>query len=220
MNYSEKMKKIGLSILAFLGLTVTINAQIDAGSLMGLPSATTAEMNAITSPAMGGCLFNTDDGTIYYYTGSNWQRATDDQNASEINLVTAIDLDEGGASSPTNETTVEEAIQAIAPITSRAGRVFYPPSIAIDASSNVTNAQINLYNQYVNQFASASMVYNPSAPNAIPTYAANELNYYVTYYDPAVFANITITDAGLMEYDIIGQPADYNSLINVVFVVK
>ena len=50
--------------------------------------------------------------------------------------------------------------------------------------------------------------------------AESALYYYVTYYDPTVFDNISIDANGVMTYDIIGQPADYNSLINVVFVVK
>ena len=58
------------------------------------------------------------------------------------------------------------------------------------------------------------------APAAIPTYASTDLYYYVTYFDPTVFDNVSIDASGVMTYDIIGQPADYNSLINVVFVVK
>ncbi len=213
------MKKAFLTVV-FVATALVGNAQIDANSLMGLPTATTVEMNGITGAAAGQSLYNTDEDAIYYYTGTVWQRATDDQTAAEVNLVSAVDMNEGGASSPTNESTVEEAIQAIAPITSKAGRVFYPPSIAIDASTNVTDAQINLYNEYVNQFASAGTIASTGAPAAIPTYLANELYYYVTYFDPAVFANIEIDANGVMEYDIIGQPADYNSLINVVFVVR
>ncbi|UJH68042.1 hypothetical protein [Allomuricauda sp. SCSIO 65647] len=214
------MKKLILSIIVLLTFSMSVKAQIDAGSLMGLPTVdTTVNMNGIVGPAIGAIVYNLEEQVIYYYTSTGWQRATDDQDASEVNLVTAVDMDEAGAASPTNETTVEEAIQAIAPITSRAARVFYPPSIAIDASTN-GNFSINLYTEYTNQFASASMVHNPSAPSAIPVYAANELDYYVTYYDPSVFRNLSIDDNGLLNYEIWGQPADYNSLINVVFVVK
>src|SRR5690606_25542742 len=54
---------------------------------------------------------------------------TDDQDASEVNLDNPVDVD----GDSTNEGTVEQVIQAIAPITSKAARIFYPPSIAIDA---------------------------------------------------------------------------------------
>ncbi|UOY07389.1 hypothetical protein L0P88_02265 [Muricauda sp. SCSIO 64092] len=215
------MKKAILT-LAFTSTVLTINAQIDANSLMGLPTATTAEMSGISGASIGQCLYNTDDNVIYYYNGSSWARATDDQAASEVNSDTPIDVDGDG----NTESSVEDVIQDIAPITSASGRIFYPPSIAIDASSNGTNRTVNLYQQYLNQFGSGnsnlvrSMDGATPAPD-IPVYAANELYYYVTYFDPLVFANISINGAtGEMEYDIIGQPADYNSLINVVFVVK
>ncbi|NKI27750.1 hypothetical protein HCG49_14365 [Arenibacter sp. 6A1] len=97
--------------------------------------------------------------------------------------------------------------------------IFYPPSIAVDASSTGTGRTINLYNQYTAQFGSP-MVASTSAPAAIPTYANTDLYYYVTYYDNTVFANVSVDEFGVMTYDVIASPTDYNSLINVVFVVK
>lgn len=215
------MKKVITSILIMSGLYVGI-AQIDAGSVMGMPTGTTAEINAITTAAIGSSAFNTDDEAVYYYTSSGWVRATDDQNASEVNLVTPVDSDGDTA----NETTVEEVVQAITPITSASGRIFYPPSIAIDASTNGNGRTVNLYQEYVNQFGTGNADLVRSVDGAtpapdIPIYSANELYYYVTYYDPLVFDNLSIDGAtGIMTYDIVGQPTDYNSLINVVFVVK
>ncbi len=216
------MKKAFLTVV-LLVTAIVAKAQIDANALMGLPTATTVEMNGITGAAVGQCLYNTDNNAIYYYTGTVWQRTTDDQDASEVNLATAVDLDEGGASSPTNETTVEQALQAIAPITSKAGRVFYPPSIAIDASTNGIFS-IDLYQQYINQFDNPT-VSSTGAPD-IPIYARTELYYYVTYADPTVFGNgtavqnMSIDADGNLSYQIFNQPVDYNALINVVFVVR
>ena len=144
--------------------------------------------------------------------------STDDQNAGEVNLVTPVDSD----GDTTNETTVEEVIQAIAPITSASGRIFYPPSIAIDASTNGLAFNIDLYQQYLDQYSGAdptTFVSSMGAPN-IPTYARTDLYYYVTFFDTSVFDNVSIDADGMMTYDIVGQPTDYNSLINVVFVVK
>ena len=81
------------------------------------------------------------------------------------------------------ENNVQEVINAIAPITSKAARIFYPPSIAVDASTNGTGRTLNLYTQYTAQFATPA-VSSAGAPTAIPTYTAAELYYYVTYYDP------------------------------------
>ena len=114
---------------------------------------------------------------------------------------------------------MEESLSAITPITSGAARIFYPPSIAIDASTNGTGFTVDLYAQYIAQFGSPAVA-STGAPAAVPTYAASDLYYYVTLADPAVFANMSIDANGVLTYDIIGQPSDYNSLINVVFVVR
>ena len=215
------MKNTFLTAL-FFTLTISVSAQIDAFSVTGTPTATTAEMNAILTPLpnIGSVLYNTDDDAIYRYTSTGWQKNTDDQYDDEVLLRTAIDVNEGGVSGLTSETTVKDVIDAIAPITSKAARVFYPPSIAIDASTNGTGRTVNLYTEYTDQFASVNTVASAGAPAAVPTYASNELYYYVTYSDPTVFDNISISATGVMTYDIIGQPTDYNSLINVVFVVN
>lgn len=106
----------------------------------------------------------------------------------------------------------------------KASRVFYPPSIAIDASSPDPGADrtINLYDQYIAQFGTPVA----SSAGTIPTYAANELDYHVTYADPSVFGNgttvqnMSVSATGVLTYRIYNTPADYNALINVVFVVK
>ena len=59
-----------------LGVFAMGTAQIDANSLFALPSATTAEMNGITSPYIGSLLYNTDDGFIYRYTATGWLKET------------------------------------------------------------------------------------------------------------------------------------------------
>ena len=138
-----------------------------------------------------------------------------DQTASDVDLDTSVDSDGDGSS----ETTVEGAIQAMSPIVSKAARIFYPPSIAVDASTNGVGLTLNLYDQYVAQFGTPAVA-SLGAPAAIPTYGATDLYYYVTYADPAVFDNMSIDASGELTYDIIGQPSDYNALINVVFVVK
>lgn len=150
---------------------------------------------------------------------------TDDQNAGEVDLVTPVDMDGAGETSPTNETTVEAVIQAIAPITSKAARIFYPPSILVDAST-IGMQNIDLYQEYLNQFGTPT-VGSMGAPLAIPTYGRNELYYYVTYADPMVFEtdsgdpNFMSIDAdGNLAIEVENVPTDYNTLINVVFVVK
>ncbi len=96
-------------------------------------------------------------------------------------------------------------------------KFFYMPSISIDLTqaSNSTN----LYTQYKAQFQTP-MSKNPSAASSIPYFAnASDLDYYITYYDNTVLSNVTLTDAGLLTYNVI-SPATGCTFINVVFVVK
>jgi hypothetical protein len=150
---------------------------------------------------------------------------SDDQFDDEVDLRVNIDVDDAGKipSEVVLETNVQEVIQAIAPITSKAARIFYPPSIAIDASTTGNNRTVDLYQEYIDQYGSPVASSDTDAPT-IPTYGRTELYYYVTYADPTVFdttpAEFTISAGGVLTYDIIATPSDYNSLINVVFVVK
>lgn len=162
-----------------------------------------------------------------------------DQDADEVDTVASTsDLDGDGDvdtddiidtdGDGTAEATSQAVFEAITPITSKAGRVFYPPSIEIDASTNGTDLELDLYQLYIDQYTLSPAVVAPpivtaisdGAPATIPVYTADELYYYVTYADPAVFNNITIDNQGVMEYDIVGQPTNDNTIINIVFVVK
>ena len=98
-------------------------------------------------------------------------------------------------------------------------RWFYAPSVVIDASAEVTNATINLYDEYQSQFATPQ-INSFGSPNYVPFYERDELWYYVTFFDDQVIENIEIDADGLMEYDIIDVPFDNYTIINIVFVIK
>ena len=109
--------------------------------------------------------------------------------------------------------------------TAKSAKIFYPPAIVIDVSSVSSNLaapgneSINLYTRYTSAFATPA-VKSPAAPAAIPTYTAAELDYYITDYDTSVFANVAVTNAGVMTYDVISVPPGNCTYINVVFVVR
>ncbi|MEM6801333.1 MAG: hypothetical protein AAF696_08000, partial [Bacteroidota bacterium] len=135
----------------------------------------------------------------------------------------SLKLSDYGTGSKTGSATYGLAVDADGDVietnTSKSSQTFYPPALAIDASSTGTDLTLDLHQEYVNRFGSPA-VKSSSAPSAIPYYSESELYYYVTDYDTAVFANLSISDAGVLTYDIIASPADDYSLINVVFVVK
>ncbi|PXV68191.1 hypothetical protein CLV62_102223 [Dysgonomonas alginatilytica] len=96
---------------------------------------------------------------------------------------------------------------------------FYMPSIVVDASTLLQNKTLDLYAEYKKQFATPT-VRSENAPVSIPYFPiANELYYYITYYDSAVLKINSLNASGVMNYDIIKE-ADYASFMNVVFVIK
>ena len=157
-------------------------------------------------------LFTDNTGTV------RWQNeaALDNQVAAEVGVGPPNDVDGDGVT----ENNVQEVINSIAPITAKAARIFYPPSIEVDVSANTTYT-IDLHAQYIAQYGSPIRA-SAGAPGIIPTYIATDLYYYVTYADPTVFdtGSMTITNDGKLTYTVLAQPTDYNTLINVVFVVK
>ncbi|WP_010520877.1 hypothetical protein [Aquimarina agarivorans] len=245
------MKKALLNITILLIFpTLLFGQTLDANATMGLPRIT--NLTDITgTPTEGNIVYVTSDDRIYRYDGANWiaDVGTDDQDASEVNTVLSSSIDLNGDGTVNNadiidvdgdniiDTTLQNVVEAITPITSKAGRVFYPPSIEIDVSaltpSGAPDETVDLYQQYVNQYdislntttingvtVNYQTAKSTSAPNNIPLYTANELYYYVTFADANVFDITGISDAGILSYRIVGQPADFNTLINVVFVVK
>ncbi len=205
------MRKVILTIGLFI-LCTAAKAQIEGTSLPSLPSLTTAEMSGATGVYIGSSIFNTNEQKVYRFTSSGWVTNTDNQDASDVLSDNPVDVDGDGDT----EANVEEIIQSIAPITSGSGRIFYPPSIAIDASVN-GSFTIDLYQAYIDQFASPVA---SSEVVAIPVYTRAELYYYVTEADVNVFGTVLVNTSGVLSYQIVNQPVDYNSLINIVFVVK
>ncbi len=97
-------------------------------------------------------------------------------------------------------------------------KFFYMPSVVFDTSSQGTFTR-NLHQEYVDQFGSP-VVSSSGASGAIPTLNANDLEYYITYYDDTVFDNLAIDANGNLTYDVISSTNSVASFMNIVFVVK
>lgn len=99
---------------------------------------------------------------------------------------------------------------------------FYMPSVPIETSTTGNGKNLNLYNIYKNQFegSNSNFVKSTGAPSQVPYIAAaSDLYYYVTDYDDTVFTINSISDAGLMNYDVKATPST-RAYINIVFVLK
>ncbi|MCW3159893.1 hypothetical protein [Chryseobacterium oryctis] len=100
-------------------------------------------------------------------------------------------------------------------------KFFYMPSVVFDTSNISTGQTKDLYTLYKNQFYNIpSNARSTSAPASIPFFPrASDLHYYVTGYDSSVFKIRSISDTGVLTYDVLSA-ATPASFINIVFVVK
>lgn len=100
-------------------------------------------------------------------------------------------------------------------------KIFYMPSINISTKIGLIGIPQtkDLYREYADEFTAPKMV-SAGAPSIIPVIAnAQELNYYVTYYDPSLIEISGIDANGVMSYKIL-KPANFDSYINIVFAPK
>lgn len=100
-------------------------------------------------------------------------------------------------------------------------KFFYMPSVVFDTLIIASGQTKDLYSLYRNQFANVpSNARSTSAPASIPFFPnASDLHYYVTAYDTSVFRINSISDTGVLNYDVLSN-ATPASFINIVFVVK
>ncbi|CAM4182528.1 hypothetical protein FLAN108750_14215 [Flavobacterium antarcticum] len=115
-------------------------------------------------------------------------------------------------------------------------RFFYMPAVVFDTSTPATTIIRDLYLEYKNQFEgnalsiahgaagysisyTGGLVGSAGSPADIDTYASGELYYYISYYDQAVFSNLSISADGKLTYTILAGATDV-SYMNIVFVVK
>jgi hypothetical protein len=100
-------------------------------------------------------------------------------------------------------------------------RFFYMPSVVFDTTTIAAGQTKDLYTLYKNQFSNIpSNARSASAPATIPFFPnATDLHYYVTGYDSTVFRINSISNTGVLNYDVLAN-ATPASFINIVFVVK
>ena len=97
---------------------------------------------------------------------------------------------------------------------------FYMPSIVVPTT--VGPHSIDLYEEYIKQYADSNgtNTSNKQAPpnrswniqtnnsnNHLKTYAKNDLDYFVVYYDNNVFTDLSITEEGVLTYTVTAEGA-------------
>nr|WP_255493658.1 hypothetical protein [Myroides sp. WP-1] len=119
-----------------------------------------------------------------------------------------------------------------------APQFFYMPAVIFDTTVSGT-ATRDLYQDYVNQFTGGTGAYaishgpagttpmqygggvvgSAGAPAKMTVFESSELYYYVTYYDEAVFKDLSISADGKLTYTVT-TTAEPSSFMNIVFVIK
>lgn len=172
------------------------------GAIVYVTAAVTAPLPLTQTTNVTSVGYYYFDGTVWKSIGGGGSAATSLQSGTGLTV-----LGTGASATPYN-VDMKPAI-----------KFMYMPSISINTSAPGTGLTRNLYGEYTAQFGTPAAQNPGSASAPIPVFAASDLNYYVTYYDHSVFANVSITDDGTLNYDIIGN-ATACSFINVVFVLK
>lgn len=111
---------------------------------------------------------------------------------------------------------------------------FYMPAMVLPVDPAATHPnvsyaaadktfKVDLYGEYVAQFRQINGVSSSSSATSavLPVLQVHDLDFIVTYYDPQVFQNVTVTPTGEMTYQVKdGAVLTERSFFNVVFKVK
>src|SRR5690606_24946461 len=99
---------------------------------------------------------------------------------------------------------VSELVKAAMP------KFFYMPSVEIPTHNTSTGTlltgtqTIDLYASYTEQFGftgGANQV-RSNASSTLPTLPADELDYFITYFDTDVFENVSVSALGVLTYSV------------------
>ncbi|RYD98053.1 MAG: hypothetical protein EOP54_08960 [Sphingobacteriales bacterium] len=143
--------------------------------------------------------------------------------------------------SSADKVVVADADGVLKTVTAVAPRFFYAPSMVLPTTSTGLPAGVtydagtqtftaNLYTIYSNQFGMTGNVAGPTrsaiksaSATTLPVFASTDLEYFVSYFDNAVFdpSTITLSDSGVMTYKVLPVAViTEKTYMNIVFKVK
>jgi hypothetical protein len=152
---------------------------------------------------------------FYYWNGTGWSRLAVTAQlpgtvTGDITVGSPLEISGGTDVLPSN----------VAINIKGAMRWFYMPGVPVSTLTIGNGYTLNLHDVYTSQFTNVVGSHNSTGATAsIPTFAANELDYFVTGFDTNVFQVTQVDPDGTMHYNVISN-ATACSFINVVFVIK
>lgn len=87
-------------------------------------------------------------------------------------------------------------------------REIVPPAVSINIATTSSGNTFNYYNHYTTQVTN----------NGYTPIAITNLDFEVVYFDPGIFANVSISPLGILQYDVIATSA--YGVIDVRFYTK
>ncbi len=129
------MKYLSICILFYL-LPYSLTAQIDAESLMLIPSVTdNSEMNGVVNPNEGAFLYNLSDKNMYYYNGTVWSPfSTSSSNFYDNDgILSGSRTIDGG-----NNNLIFNRINSYQLFTNNAIQIFPTGALQIGSTGNIT----------------------------------------------------------------------------------
>ncbi|MDL2303056.1 hypothetical protein LJC28_01535 [Dysgonomonas sp. OttesenSCG-928-D17] len=107
---------------------------------------------------------------------------------------------------------------------------FYIPSIVLPTDTGdpayddaLKQFSLDLYSIYAGQFGMADLTttIKSSSTATLPVFANNRLDYFVIYYDKAVFEIVSLSDTGVLVYKLVdGYTISEKTYMNIVLKVK
>ncbi|MGL4583389.1 MAG: hypothetical protein ACRCVU_10455, partial [Flavobacterium sp.] len=99
-------------------------------------------------------------------------------------------------------------------------KFFYAPSFYITVEPKEIST-IDIYSIYKEQFSKPKVVNSKAQNKSLPVLDSDELDYYVLYFDEAVFKTIEISDDGKLKYEVWADAqVSTNTYFNIMFGVR
>ncbi|MHC5309852.1 hypothetical protein ACYSNM_07240, partial [Myroides sp. LJL116] len=124
-----------------------------------------------------------------------------------------------------NETIYKVNVKSALPSFFYMPSVFVPTSASANLPTGVTfnnttrKGEIKLYEIFNAQFEGPVTQSDPNAE--LPTFEADELNYFVTYADPSVFVSVDVSDTGILTYEVSATAnVSVGTFMNIVFSIR
>lgn len=164
-------------------------------------------------------------GVLFAHTDDNGDREgeyTFPRNAGQVGQVLAVETNVSDVST-LEWKDVSDLVKAAMP------KFFYMPSVEIPTHNTSTGTlltgtqTIDLYASYTEQFGFTGGVgqARSNTSSIIPTLPANELDYFITYFDTDVFENVSVSALGVLTYSVKSEAiVTPKTFMNIVFKVR